>query len=70
MVADLPKSAPAVDAPGEDELANAAHSLSHREVMELILFGTPEEIRAATPLMNDEQKQLILKTLSPESEKK
>lgn len=70
MVADLPKSAPAVDAPGEDELANAAHSLSDREVMELILFGTPEEIRAATPLMNDEQKQLILKSLAPESEKK
>jgi len=70
MVADLPKSVQAVDAPGEDELAHAAHSLTDREVMELILFGTPEEIRAATPLMNDEQKQLILKSLTPESEKK
>ncbi len=70
MVADLPKAVQAVDAPGEDELAHAAHSLTDREIMELILFGTPEEIRAATPLMNDEQKQLILKTLVPESEKK
>ena len=70
MVADLPKGIQAIDAPGEDELANAVHSLSDREVMELILFGTPEEIRAATPLMNDEQKQLIHRTLVPEGEKK
>ena len=70
MVADLPKSVQAMDAPGEDELAHAAHSLTDREVMELTLFGTPEEIRAATPLMTDEQKQLIRKTLSPESERK
>ena len=70
MVADLPKSIQAVDAPGEDELAHAAHSLTDREVMELILFGTPEEIRAATPLMTEEQKRLTLKTFQPESEKK
>jgi hypothetical protein len=73
MVADLPKELHAVDAPGEDELTRAAMSmtgsLSDREVMELILFGTPEEIRAALPLMNDEQKQMALKTLKPENEK-
>jgi hypothetical protein len=66
MVADLPKSQAAVDAPGEDEIAKAAHGLTDREVMELILFGTPEDIRAATALMTDEQKQLVLKSLTPE----
>jgi hypothetical protein len=38
--------------------------------MELILFGTPEDIRAATSLMSDEQKQLVLKTFTPEGEKR
>jgi len=66
MVADLPKSVQAVDAPGEDELARVATSLTDREVMELVLFGTPEEIRAATPLMTDEQKRLTLKAFPPE----
>ena len=70
MVADLPKSEPAIDAPGENEVTNAAHALTDREVMELILFGTPEDIRAATPLMSDEQKQLVLKSLTPEVEKR
>jgi hypothetical protein len=70
MVADLPKSQPAVDAPGEDELTKAAHGLTDREVMELILFGTPEDIRAATALMTDEQRQLVLKSLTPEVEKR
>src|ERR1043166_8628779 len=46
MVADLPKSLAGVDSPGDDDLARAAHSLSDREVMELILFGTPDEMRA------------------------
>lgn len=68
MVADLPKSEMAIDAPGADEITNAAHALTDREVMELILFGTPEDIRAATPLMSDEQKQLVLKSLTPEVE--
>ena len=66
MVADLPKGKQTVDAPGEDEVLRAAGSLSDREVMELILFGTPEEIRAAAPLMTDEQKRLTLKTFPPE----
>jgi hypothetical protein len=70
MVADLPKSQPAIDAPGESELTGAAHALTDREVMELILFGTPEDIRAATPLMSDEQKQLVLKSFTPEAEKR
>lgn len=69
MVADLPKSLSAVDAPGENELTAAAHTLTDREVMELILFGTPEDVRAATSLMSDEQRQLVLKTFTPEVEK-
>ena len=73
LVADLPKSLQAIDAPGDNELAQAASltgSLTDREVMELILFGTTEEIRAATPLMTEDQKRLILKTLAPENEKR
>ena len=70
MVSDLPKDIHAVDAPGEDEVARAATSLTDREVMELILLGTPDEIRAAMPLMTDEQKRLTLKTVSPENEKR
>ena len=68
MIADLPKPMQAADAPGDDELARAAGSLTDREVMELILFGSPEDIRAATPMMTDEQKKLVLKTLTPEDE--
>jgi hypothetical protein len=70
MVADLPKAIQAVDAPGDDELARSIVSLSDREVMELILFGSPDEIRAALPLMNDEQKRLAIKTLAPENKDK
>jgi hypothetical protein len=66
MVADLPKSVPAIDAPGDEELARAANSLTDREVMELILFGSPDEIRAALPLMTDEQKRLATKGVTPE----
>jgi len=66
MVADLPKSVQTVDAPGNDEILQAAGSLSDRDVMELILFGSPDEIRAALPLMTDAQKRLASKTLAPE----
>jgi hypothetical protein len=69
MVADLPKELHAVDAPGEDELARAATSLNDREVMELILFGTPEEIRGALPLMNDEQRGMVAKTIDTQDGK-
>jgi hypothetical protein len=36
--------------------------------MELIMFGTPEDIRAATPLMNEEQKRMVLKSTGPEND--
>lgn len=65
MVADLPPEVRAVDAPGQDNLTRSATSLTDREVMELIVFGTPEDIRAAQPLMNEEQKQLVLKSIDP-----
>ena len=64
MVADLPKNLQAVDAPGDDDVANAARSLTDREVMELILFGSSEDIRAASPLMTAEQKRLVMKSLA------
>jgi hypothetical protein len=70
MVADLPKAIQAVDAPGDDELARSTISLSDREVMELILFGSPDEIRAALPLMSEEQKRLAIKTLALENKEK
>jgi hypothetical protein len=66
MVADLPKELHAIDAPGEEEFAQSVMSLTDREVMELILFGTPDDIRAALPLMNDEQKQLVVKSIGTE----
>jgi hypothetical protein len=69
MVADLPKDRPAIDAPGEDELQHGA-SLTDRELMELLLLGTREEISAAIPLMTDEQKTLALRTLATGNEKK
>ncbi|HKO62966.1 MAG TPA: hypothetical protein VJV03_17535 [Pyrinomonadaceae bacterium] len=69
MVADLPKEIRAVDAPGEDELARAATSLTDREVMELILFGTPDEMRAALPLMNEEQRGMVAKTVGTQDGK-
>lgn len=69
MVADLPKDRPAIDAPGEDELPHSA-SLTDRELMELLLFGTREEISAAIPLMTDEQKTITLRTFAAGNEKK
>lgn len=70
MVSDLPKATQATDAPGDEEIGRAANSLNDREVMELILFGSPDEIRAALPLMSDEQKRLAMKTLPPEYKEK
>ncbi len=69
MVADLPKEIRAVDAPGDDELARVATSLTDREVMELILFGTPEETRAALLLMNEEQRGMVAKTIGTQDGK-
>jgi hypothetical protein len=66
MVSDLPNEIEGVDAVREDVLATSSTSLTDREVMELILFGTPEDIRAASPLMNEEQKRMVLKSVVPE----
>jgi len=65
VVSDLPNEVRAFDAPGEDDLSRSATSLTDREVMELIVFGTPEDIRAAQPLMSEEQKRLVLKSIGP-----
>jgi hypothetical protein len=68
MVIDLPGRVEGADAPGTQQPPRfAQNSLTDREVMELILFGTVEEIRAAIPLMTEEQKQLVTRTLSPEN---
>jgi hypothetical protein len=69
MVADLPKEIRAIDAPGDEELAKVATSLTDREVMELVIFGTPEEIRAALPLMNEEQRGMVAKTIGTQDGK-
>jgi hypothetical protein len=70
MVADLPKAIQAIDAPGDDELIRTASALTDREVMELILFGSPEEVRAALPIMTDEQRNLALKAIGKETQPK
>ena len=69
MVSDLPKEIHATDAPGEAEFAQAATSLTDREVMELILLGTPDDIRLALPQMTDEQKRLVMKSWLRRSDK-
>jgi hypothetical protein len=66
MVSDLPNEIEGVDAVGQNILATPSNSLTDREVMELILFGTPEDIRAASPLMNEDQKRMVLKSIGPE----
>ena len=70
MVVDLPNRVEGADAPGTDQLAAYGEaSLTDREVMELILFGTPEEVRAAMPLMNQEQKRLAIKSRLQENDR-
>jgi len=66
MVTDLPSRVEGTDAPGTEQFSS---SLTDREVMELILFGTAEDIRAAMPLMNEEQKRLAIKSRAQESER-
>jgi hypothetical protein len=66
MVSDLPNEIEGVDAVGRDVLATSSNSLTDREVMELILFGTSEDIRAASPFMNEDQKRMVLKSIAPE----
>jgi hypothetical protein len=68
MVVDLPSRVEGTDAPATAQLPGFAEtSLTDREVMELILFGTAEEVRAAMPLMTEEQKQLVTRTRFPEN---
>jgi len=70
MVVDLPARVEGADAPGTDEFARFGEvSLTDREVMELILFGTADEVRAAMPLMTDEQKRLAIKSRSQENDR-
>ena len=57
------------DARGMDQLTRSGTSLTDREVMELILLGTAEEVRAAMPLMSEEQKRLVLTTQSQENKR-
>jgi len=66
MVSDLPTEIEGIDAVGQDVLTTSSNSLTDREVMELILFGTAEDIRASSPLMNEEQKRMVLKSVVPE----
>lgn len=70
MVADLPKDRPVIDAPGEGEMARTNLSLTDRELMELLLLGTRDEITAAIPLMTEEQRTITLRTLAAGNEKK
>lgn len=71
MVVDLPSRIEGADARGTEQPLRfsgmSENALTDREVMELILFGTAEEIHAAMPLMTEEQKRLALKTRSQEN---
>jgi len=58
MVVDLPGRVEGADAPGTE---HQFVSLTDREVMELILFGTADDVRAAIPLMTEEQKRLAIR---------
>jgi hypothetical protein len=69
MVSDLPKSLQGIDAPGQHDEISGGVLLSDREVMELILFGTADEIRAALPMMTEDQKVLVRKTMPVEGSK-
>jgi hypothetical protein len=58
MVVDLPGRVEGADAPGTEQLHfSRPKLLTDREVMELILFGTRGRVRAAMPLMTEEQKR-------------
>jgi len=71
MVVDLPSRIEGADAPGEQNgsLQSPRLSLTDREVMELILFGSAEEVRAAMPLMTEEQKRLAITSRSQENDR-
>lgn len=69
MVADLPKEIDSTDAPGTEELKTVATSLTDVEVMELILFGTSDEIQEALPLMSAQQRAMVGRTTRSQNEK-
>jgi hypothetical protein len=70
MVADLPGRVEGADAPGTEQLSRCGDSsLTDRQVMELILFGSGEEVRAAMPLMTEEQKRLVITSLFQENKR-
>jgi hypothetical protein len=69
MVVDLPGRVEGADAPGTEPGRFGEASLTDREVMELILFGNDDEVRAALPLMTEEQKRLALKSRSQENDR-
>ncbi len=69
MVVDLPNEINSIDAPGTEELKTATTSLSDVEVMELILFGTLDEIQAVLPLMNAQQRAMVGRRAKPEDSK-
>lgn len=68
MVTDLPGRIEGADAPGQ-QLPHPVNFLTDREVKELILFGTDDDVRAAMPLMTEEQKQLVVRSRFQENGK-
>jgi hypothetical protein len=58
MISELPKD---ISDTQTQRDAKSPTDLSDRDVMELVLFGTPEDVRAALPLMSTEQKTWALK---------
>lgn len=68
MVVDLPGRVEGADAPGTQELPRPG-SLTDREVMELILFGAADDVRAAMPLMTEAQKRLVTSSQSQEKDR-
>jgi hypothetical protein len=73
MVVDLPTKVEGTDAPGTEQFPHfsgmSENSLTDRAVMELILFGTAEEVRAAMPSMTEEQKRLVVKSRTQENDR-
>jgi hypothetical protein len=61
MISELPKDISDNQIPRDGK---SATDLTDRDVMELVLFGTPEDVRAALPLMSPEQKTWALKNYS------
>ena len=71
MVTNLPGRVEGADAPGTEQFHRFSgileNRLTDREVMELILFGTDGDVRAAMPLMTEEQKRFAIRSRSQEN---